>query len=117
MIESILLSLLIILVGVIEKCYIIKILAYTETKKEVKNANGMTGFFKKLNLQKKIQKISKSKSSFKERKLEDLLSIFGKRDCKSMIDLRTGHEKEEDPKESHSWPISPEHHDLLMNQI
>lgn len=34
-----------------------------------------------------------------------------------MIDLTTGVEKEEDPKESHSWPISPEDYDLLMNHI
>ena len=35
----------------------------------------------------------------------------------SAIDFTLDVEKEEDPKESHSWPISPEDYDLLMNHI
>lgn len=54
---------------------------------------------KYLKKKKKLQnKISKSLISFKDRKLTELLLIFGGKHCKSMIDLRIDWEKEEDPR-------------------
>jgi len=47
-------------------------------------------------MKKLIHKLNKSKYSFKERKLQDLLKMFGGRRCKSMIELRADWEKEED---------------------
>ena len=68
----------------------------------------MNKFKKKLNIKNLQQKIT-PKKIFKDRKLEDLLRIFGSRGCKSMVELHTcqGFVKEEDPREVYTWPISP----------
>ena len=42
-----------------------------------------------------------------DNKLEELLNIFGRRQVKSCVDFPTGTEKEEDPREIRSWPLSP----------
>ena len=44
---------------------------------------------------------------FLDNKLEELLNIFGRRQCKSCIEFPTGWEKEEDPRRTNSWPLSP----------
>lgn len=43
---------------------------------------------------------------FLDNKLEELLNIFGRRQCKSCIDFPTGWDKEEDPRRTNSWPLS-----------
>lgn len=48
---------------------------------------------------------------FLNNKLDDLLNMFGDRRCKSMIELGTGWEKEEDPRLCITWPLSPSKRD------
>lgn len=44
---------------------------------------------------------------FLDNKLEELLNIFGRRQCKSCIEFATGTELEDDPKRHRSFPLSP----------
>jgi len=44
---------------------------------------------------------------FLDNKLEELLNIFGRRQCKSCIEFPTGTELEEDPRKHRSFPLSP----------
>jgi len=43
---------------------------------------------------------------FLDNKLEELLNIFGRRQCKSCIEFNTGTELEEDPRKTRSFPLS-----------
>lgn len=43
---------------------------------------------------------------FLDNKLEELLNIFGRRQCKSCIDFPTGWEKDEDLRRTNSWPLT-----------
>jgi len=45
---------------------------------------------------------------FLNNKLDDLLNQFGDRRCKSMIELGTGWDKEDDPRRNITWPLSPD---------
>lgn len=49
----------------------------------------------------------KFREIFLDNKLEELLNIFGRRQCKSCIEFNTGQELEEDPKRHRSFPLSP----------
>lgn len=49
---------------------------------------------------------------FLDNKLEELLNIFGRRQCKSCIDFPTGTELEADPKRHRSFPLSPRGEEL-----
>ena len=49
----------------------------------------------------------KFREIFLDNKLEELLNIFGRRQCKSCIEFNTGQELEEDPKRTRSYPLSP----------
>ena len=44
---------------------------------------------------------------FLNNKLDELLDLFGDRRCKSMIELGTGWDKEEDPRRTITIPMSP----------
>lgn len=44
---------------------------------------------------------------FLDNKLEELLNIFGRRQCKSCFEFNTGTELEEDPRKVRSFPLSP----------
>jgi len=44
---------------------------------------------------------------FLDNKLEELLNIFGRRQCKSCIEFPTGTILEEDPRKHRSYPLSP----------
>jgi hypothetical protein len=44
---------------------------------------------------------------FLDNKLEELLNIFGRRQCKSCIEFATGTELEADPRRHRSFPLSP----------
>lgn len=44
---------------------------------------------------------------FQQNKLEELLEVFGRRQCKSCIEFNTGTEKVEDDRKIKSWPLSP----------
>jgi len=54
-----------------------------------------------------INKVKGNKDIFLNNKLDELLNQFGDRKCKSMIELGTGWDKEEDPRKTKTWPISP----------
>ena len=44
---------------------------------------------------------------FLDKKLDNLLNLFGDRRCKSMTELCTGWQKEDDLHQVNSWPLSP----------
>jgi hypothetical protein len=49
----------------------------------------------------------KFRDIFLDNKLEELLNIFGRRQCKSCCDFDTGTKPEPDPRKIRSWPLSP----------
>jgi len=63
---------------------------------------------KKLTLNAIKKNVSGSMKLFKDRKLEDLVKMFGKRGCNSMYELNSGWQKTKDDRETYTWPISPE---------
>ena len=54
-----------------------------------------------------IYKVQANKNLFLNNKLDELLDLFGDRRCKSMIELGTGWDKEEDPRRIITIPMSP----------
>ena len=54
-----------------------------------------------------LRNVKQNQDMFLNNKLDDLLNLFGDRRCKSMIDLGTGWDKEDDPRLCHTWPLSP----------
>lgn len=59
-----------------------------------------------LNLRKENNKTDNSKQ-FNEKKLSELLGLFGSRNCKSAEDLEHGFKKVEDYRQENTWPCSP----------
>jgi len=57
-----------------------------------------------------------SNNTFKTNKWEDLLEQFGGRRCKSMIELGTGWDDQEDPRHVHTWPISRGEEDKIVRE-
>jgi len=55
----------------------------------------------------KYMHLYKFREVFLDNKLEELLNIFGRRQCKSCIDFNTGTEMVEDPRKVRSYPLSP----------
>jgi hypothetical protein len=55
----------------------------------------------------KYMHLYKFNSIFLDNKLEELLNIFGRRQCKSCIEFNTGTVLEEDPRKTRSYPLSP----------
>ena len=53
---------------------------------------------------------------FLDNKLEEMLTVFGRRLVKSCIEFNTGTEKEEDPRKVRSWPMSPTGEEHYRNQ-
>lgn len=49
----------------------------------------------------------KKLTAFKTRKIEELLELFGKRMCHTCIESLHAYEKQADPRETISWPLSP----------
>ena len=54
-----------------------------------------------------IYKVQCNKNLFLNNKFDELLDMFGDRRCKSMIELGTGWDKEEDPRKIITIPMSP----------
>ena len=50
---------------------------------------------------------------FLDQKLEELLHIFGRRQCKSCVEFDTGTKLEPDDREVNSWPVSPRDEAIL----
>lgn len=111
MVETIILSIYLIILGIIEKCYIVRIFDYTENQQSMISSEGMKGYDKKkgrkLQMNNLLLKVKNSSSAaFKDNKLSDLLQMFGGRRCKSMTELATGWPNEEDPRHVTTWPVS-----------
>ena len=54
-----------------------------------------------------LKQVKHNKQLFLNNKLDELLTQFGDRKCKSMMDLGTGWQLEDDPRLVITWPISP----------
>ncbi len=54
-----------------------------------------------------LMNVKTNQDRFLNNKLDDLLNEFGDRHCKSMIELGTGWDKENDPRACNTWPLSP----------
>lgn len=54
-----------------------------------------------------LRQVKHNKQLFLNNKLDELIYAFGDRHCKSMMDLGTGMELEDDPQERVTYPISP----------
>jgi membrane protein YdbS with pleckstrin-like domain len=78
MVETIILSIYLIVLGIIEKCYIVPIFDYTENQQSMITSEGMKGYDKKkgrkLQMNNLLLKVKNSSSAaFKDNKLSDLL--------------------------------------------
>ena len=60
----------------------------------------------------KYMRLYKFDEIYLDNKLEELLAIFGRRQCKSCIEFNTGTELEEDPRKVRSYPLSPRGEEL-----
>lgn len=54
-----------------------------------------------------LKHVKHNKQLFLNNKLDELLQDFGERKCKSMLDLGTGWNLEDDPRLAITWPVSP----------
>ena len=119
MIETLILSILSIVLGGLEIYKMSNILQYTElTKRERmlihqaelarKALAGAKSQAKRAeDIEDIIVKVKSNKSKFLNNKLDELLGVFGDRSCKSMMDHQIGEDKEKDNRELLSWPMSP----------
>ena len=126
-IETLVLSFLSIILGAIELCLLKKLLKYTEAPKDKTNIKKEEeeedddvfeeNIYKKFNAKSMstrrilmgdiIKQVKHNKYTFLNNKLDDLLLAFGDRKCKSMLDLNTGWQLEDDPRFIITYPISP----------
>jgi hypothetical protein len=113
MIETLVLSLINIGLSSYELYKLPEYLKYTEQEKKQNFAvsSGYDGDLDRDAREKMmkglINKVKGNKDIFLNNKLDELLNQFGDRRCKSMIELGTGWDKEEDPRKVKTWPISP----------
>lgn len=126
MIETLVLSVLSIILGAIELWKLKDLLAYTRAQKKVKllnkgedsssdDGNDWDKKFDKKKMEDRrlmmgnlLKQVKHNKQLFLNNKLDELLTQFGNRRCKSMMDLATGWELEMDPRLAVTWPISPQ---------
>lgn len=124
MIETLVLSILSIILGAIELYLLKDILAYTaepKKKKRIRNDDSEEDSSEDLDkkfdkgkmaerremMDKLLKQVKHNKLLFLNNKLDELLNQFGDRKCKSMMDLATGWELEPDPRMTNTWPVSP----------
>jgi hypothetical protein len=125
MIETLILSILSIILGSIELWKLKEILKYTEEERknkkrkviETDSDNSSSDLDKKFDKEKMrdrremmgklLARVKGYKNSLLNNKLDELLNEFGDRRCKSMIDLQTGWPLEDDPRLAVTWPVSP----------
>jgi hypothetical protein len=126
MIETLVLSVLSIILGAIELWKLKDLLAYTRAQKKVKlmnknedsssdDGNDWDKKFDKKKMEDRrlmmgnlLKQVKHNKQLFLNNKLDELLTQFGNRRCKSMMDLATGWDLEMDPRLAVTWPISPQ---------
>ena len=107
--EIIILTLVVVALQVWELVKLKQIFFYTENKLMFAKTKQMQRFerrIKMLNIHRENKKPDHS-SRFTERKLSELLGLFGSRNCKSAEDLEHGFKKVEDYRQEHTWPCSP----------
>lgn len=125
MIETLVLSILSIVLGAIELWKLKDILQYTaeaaNKKSKLNTANtdsedekDLDKKFDRSKMQDRremmgnlLKQVKFNKALFLNNKLDELLSQFGDRRCKSMHDLGTGWLLEDDPRLMITWPVSP----------
>ena len=107
------LSLFLIIFGCIELYKMKDYLAYNEAPK-----TGTLGWDSSVNdfldkdsrevmMKNLLKNVRSNQDMFLNNKLDDLLNLFGDRRCKSMIELGTGWDKEDDPRVCITWPLTP----------
>lgn len=126
-VETLILSILSFVLGAIELWLLKRSLAYTEPKRnklKLKNSQIESDSWENDDdLDKKFDKgkmterrllmddllkhVKHNKQLFLNNKLDELLNAFGDRKCKSMLDLGTGWQLEDDPRMAVTWPCSP----------
>lgn len=117
-VEVAVLSLFLIILGCVELYLMKEYLSYNEPQKnkprdEKMNFNAENDFLDKESrehmMKNLLQNVKTNQDMFLNNKLDDLLNMFGDRRCKSMIELGTGWDKEDDPRLCITWPLSPRH--------
>jgi len=117
-IETVALSVIDIILGSIELYKLKEHLAYTVQKKKLKGRAGVGDGIeddeemldresREAMIKGLVAKVQGNKDLFLNNKLDELLDQFGDRRCKSMIELGTGWDKEEDPRRIITIPMSP----------
>lgn len=115
-IETVVLSIVNIILGSIELYRLQEYLEYTTDKDKRWTTRVSSGYDDQDMLDREsreqmmrglIAKVKGNKDIFLNNKLDELLNEFGDRKCKSMMDLSTGWPKEEDPREIVTWPLTP----------
>jgi len=118
--------------GAVELWKLKELLKYTEEKKKLKRIRNDDSeessddldkkFDEKKMAERRIQmgqllkQVKHNKLLFLNNKLDELLTQFGDRKCKSMMDLATGWELEPDPRMTNTWPVSPVRRDEYYDE-
>ena len=63
-----------------------------------------------------LRNVKTNQDMFLNNKLDDLLNMFGDRRCKSMIELGTGWDQEDDPRECITWPLTPSKREIYSGE-
>ena len=122
MIETGVLSLIGIILGLIELFKMKDYLKYTEQQSKLKWGSGPKrydvssanmDFMDKDSRQHMIKNllgnVKNNQGIFLNNKLDELLAQFGDRRCRSCIEFSTGWDKYDDPRMLVTWPLTPEH--------
>ena len=120
-VEVLALSILLIAFGCIELYQLKNYLQYNEQQQQkwgmtnsrqkfdVSSANDFLDKDSREQMMKNLlRNVRTNQDMFLNNKLDDLLNQFGDRRCKSMIELGTGWDKEDDPRRNITWPLSPD---------
>lgn len=119
-VEVAVLSLLLIIFGCIELFLLKEYLSYNEASKaswgqtntrqkfDVSSANDfLDKESREVMMKNLLRNVKTNQDMFLNNKLDDLLNMFGDRYCKSMMELGTGWDKENDPRRCITWPLTP----------
>lgn len=120
-VEVAVLSLFLIIFGCIELYMMKQYLSYNEVNKkatwsssntrqrfDVSSANDfLDKDSREVMMKNLLRNVKTNQDMFLNNKLDDLLNQFGDRRCKSMIELGTGWDKEDDPRRCITWPLTP----------
>lgn len=120
LIESIILTIYLIVLQFIELFYMKQIFEYTEADDQTKTSEAMKKYAgkkgRKMQINNLMKQIKANPPSFVDNKWEDLLQQFGGRRCKTMIELSTGWPDQEDPRHIKTWPISRDEEERMERE-